>query len=98
MPVHAHHPEKGHTMLTQKWRIRATFVVTLMFGSLLLGEGAPPPPASAGEVVFRVGGDVERPQQWTMDDLATLPRREVRARDRDGTEAAFTGVALVDLL
>jgi DMSO/TMAO reductase YedYZ molybdopterin-dependent catalytic subunit len=33
-----------------------------------------------------------------MDDLATLPRREIRARDRDGTEATFTGVALVDLL
>ena len=84
-------------MLTQKRRIRAAFAVTLMFGLLLLGEGAPPP-ASAGEVVFRVGGDVERPQQWTMDDLATLPRREIRARDRDGTEAAFAGVALVDLL
>jgi len=84
-------------MLTQKWRIGATCVVTLMCGSLLLGEGAPPP-ASAGEAVFRIGGDVERPQQWTMDDLATLPRREIRARDRDGTEAAFAGVALVDLL
>jgi DMSO/TMAO reductase YedYZ molybdopterin-dependent catalytic subunit len=85
-------------MLTQKWRIGATFAVTLMCGSLLLGEGAPPPPASAGEVVFRVSGDVERPQQWTMDDLATLPRHEIRARDRDGKEATFTGVALVDLL
>jgi DMSO/TMAO reductase YedYZ molybdopterin-dependent catalytic subunit len=84
-------------MLTQKWRIKAVFAVTLMFGSLLLGESTPPP-ASAGEVVFRVGGDVERPQQWTMDDLAALPRREVRARDRDGKEATFAGVALVDLL
>jgi DMSO/TMAO reductase YedYZ molybdopterin-dependent catalytic subunit len=85
-------------MLTQEWYIRAAFAVTLMFGSLLLGEGAPPPPASAGEVVFRVGGDIERPQQWTMDELATLPRHEVRARDRDGKEATFAGVALVDLL
>jgi hypothetical protein len=33
-----------------------------------------------------------------LDDLARLPRREVRARDRDGTEATFAGVALVDLL
>jgi len=48
--------------------------------------------------VFRIGGDIARPQQWTLDDLTTLPRREVRARDRDGTEATFTGVALVDLL
>jgi DMSO/TMAO reductase YedYZ molybdopterin-dependent catalytic subunit len=43
-------------------------------------------------------GDIERPQQWTLDDLAALPRREVRARDRDGTEVTFAGVALVDLL
>jgi hypothetical protein len=32
------------------------------------------------------------------DDLATLPRHEVHARDRDGTEVSFAGVALVDLL
>ena len=85
-------------MLTQKWRIRAAFAVVLMLGSLLLDRGTPPAPASAGEVVFRIGGDVERPQQWTMDDLAALPRHEIRARDRDGKEATFTGVALIDLL
>jgi DMSO/TMAO reductase YedYZ molybdopterin-dependent catalytic subunit len=48
--------------------------------------------------VLRIGGDIERPQQWTLDDLATLPRREVRVQDRDSTEATFAGVSLVDLL
>jgi DMSO/TMAO reductase YedYZ molybdopterin-dependent catalytic subunit len=65
---------------------------------VLAGIRAPVPLAAAGEIVFRIGGDVERPQQWTLDDLAALPRHEVRARDRDGTEATFAGVALLDLL
>jgi DMSO/TMAO reductase YedYZ molybdopterin-dependent catalytic subunit len=85
-------------MLTQGWRIKAAFAVVLVCGVVLAGTRTPVPLAAAGEVVFRIGGDIERPQQWTLDDLAKLPRREVRARDRDGTEATFAGVALVDLL
>ena len=71
-------------MLTQGWRMRAAFAVALVCGAVLVGASAPAPLAAAGEVVFRIGGDIERPQQWTLDDLAALPRREVRARDRDG--------------
>src|SRR5499433_1323957 len=85
-------------MLTQEWRRRAAFAVVLVCGTVLVGTRTPAPLAAAGDVVFRIGGDIEQPQQWTLDDLATLPRREVRARDRDGTEATFAGVALVDLL
>src|SRR5215471_7838212 len=85
-------------MLRQGWRLRAVCAVTLLCGTVLVSPRAPAPRAAAGDIVFRIGGDVERPQQWTLDDLTTLPRREVRARDRDGTEATFAGVALVDLL
>jgi DMSO/TMAO reductase YedYZ molybdopterin-dependent catalytic subunit len=85
-------------MLMQRWRVRAAFAVVLVCAAVLVGARAPAPLAAAGEVVFRISGDVERPQQWTLDDLAALPRREVHARDRDGTEATFTGVALVELL
>jgi hypothetical protein len=85
-------------MLMQRWRVRAAFAVVLVCAAVLVGARTPTPLAAAGEVVFRIGGDVERPQQWTLDDLATLPRREVRARDRDGTEATFAGVALIELL
>jgi len=85
-------------MLMQRKRIRAAFAVALVCGTVLVGTRAPAPLAAAGEVVFRIGGDIERPQQWTLDDLATLPRGEVRARDRDGIESTFTGVALIDLL
>ena len=85
-------------MLTQGWRIRTAFVVVLVCGAVLAGTRTPVPFAAAGAVVFRLSGDIERPQQWTLDDLAKLPRREVRARDRDGTEATFAGVALLDLL
>ena len=85
-------------MLTQERCIRTAFAVTLVCSAVLVGAHASAPLAAAGEVVFRIGGDIERPQQWTLDDLAALPRHQVRARDRDGTEATFTGVALVDLL
>jgi DMSO/TMAO reductase YedYZ molybdopterin-dependent catalytic subunit len=85
-------------MLTQEWRIKATFAPALVCGAVLVGAHASAPLAAAGEVVFRIGGDIERPQQWTLEDLAALPRRQVRARNRDGTEATFAGVALVDLL
>lgn len=85
-------------MLTQEWHMRAAFAVALVCSAVLVGVRAPAPLAAAGEVVLRIGGDIERPQQWTLDDLATLPRREVRAQDRDGTEVTFAGVALVDLL
>src|SRR5215467_5098161 len=84
-------------MLTQGWRIKAACAVVLVCGAVLAGR-TPVPLAAAGEIVFRIGGDIERPQQWTLDDLAKLPRREVRARDRDGTEVTFAGVALVELL
>jgi DMSO/TMAO reductase YedYZ molybdopterin-dependent catalytic subunit len=85
-------------MLMQGWHIRAAFAVALVFGTVLVDTRAPAPLAAAGEVVFRIGGDIERPQQWTLDELMALPRREVRARDRDGTEATFAGVALIELL
>jgi DMSO/TMAO reductase YedYZ molybdopterin-dependent catalytic subunit len=85
-------------MPMQRWRVRAAFAVVLVCAAVLVGARTPTSLAAAGEVVFRIGGDVERPQQWTLDDLATLPRREVRARDRDGTEATFAGVALIELL
>src|SRR5262247_4317417 len=85
-------------MLTYERRIRAAFAVILVCSAVLVSTHASDPLAAAGEVVFRIGGDIERPQQWTLDDLAALPRREVRARDRDGTEATFAGVALVELL
>jgi DMSO/TMAO reductase YedYZ molybdopterin-dependent catalytic subunit len=72
--------------------------IVLVCSAVLVGAHAPAPLAAAAEVVFRIGGDVEQPQQWTLDDLAALPRHEVRARNHDGTEVTFAGVVLVDLL
>ena len=94
--VRAGQAQKGEDMPRQRWPVSAVFSVTLIVGCLLAAGHAAP--VLASEAVLRVGGDVERPRQWTMEELAALPRHEVRARDRDGTEATFTGVALVDLL
>jgi len=34
----------------------------------------------------------------TVADLAKLPRKEVKAKDRDGKEATYSGVELLEIL
>jgi hypothetical protein len=55
--------EKGYAMLIKGGHIRAAFAVALVCGTVLVGTCASAPLAAAGEVVFRIGGDIERPQQ-----------------------------------
>jgi DMSO/TMAO reductase YedYZ molybdopterin-dependent catalytic subunit len=45
-----------------------------------------------------VGGDVPHPFTITTATLASLPRRTVRAADHGQPEAAYEGVALMDIL
>jgi DMSO/TMAO reductase YedYZ molybdopterin-dependent catalytic subunit len=47
---------------------------------------------------LRVGGEVERELKLGPAELAKLPRRSVRAKDHDGVESTFEGVALIDVL
>jgi len=48
--------------------------------------------------VLSVSGEVERPLKLSAADLAKLPRRTVRAKDHSGKEAAYEGVALIEIL
>lgn len=50
------------------------------------------------ETGLNISGEVGRPLKLTQADLAKLLRHTERAKDHDGVEAAFAGVALVDVL
>jgi DMSO/TMAO reductase YedYZ molybdopterin-dependent catalytic subunit len=71
--------------------------MTLLCPLLLFGQSSPSLP-SAVDVLLRVGGEIEQPLTLSASDFGKLPRREVRATDRDGKESAFEGVALIDIL
>ena len=47
---------------------------------------------------LRVVGAVERSLHLGPAEIAKLPRRSLRAKDHGGTESAFEGVALADVL
>jgi DMSO/TMAO reductase YedYZ molybdopterin-dependent catalytic subunit len=53
---------------------------------------------TAAEARLKVVGEVPRALTLTADDLAKLPRQTARAKDRDGKEAVFEGVALIEIL
>jgi hypothetical protein len=45
-----------------------------------------------------IGGSVPQPQRLKSADLAKLPRASVKAKDHNGKESMFEGIALVELL
>jgi DMSO/TMAO reductase YedYZ molybdopterin-dependent catalytic subunit len=55
-----------------------------------------PPPQAAGTLT--VTGEVSKPLALTHADLASMSRMSVRARDHDGKEYLFSGIALADIL
>ncbi len=68
-----------------------------LFGSMSApGQSNETPPSAAR--VLNAGGEVLRPLKLTVADLAKLPRQNVSARDHDGNQATFEGVALADIL
>jgi DMSO/TMAO reductase YedYZ molybdopterin-dependent catalytic subunit len=55
--------------------------------------------AAAGpEAILSVTGDIPTPERYSLEQLQKLPVKKVTARDHDGTEAEYTGVAVEELL
>ena len=52
----------------------------------------------APEVLLTVGGEVDHPMKLTRVDLDTFARQSLRAKDHDGKEYKFEGVAIMDIL
>jgi DMSO/TMAO reductase YedYZ molybdopterin-dependent catalytic subunit len=57
-----------------------------------------PPAKDTAPVLLRIRGEAPQPQTITADEFARLPRQSVRARDHDGKEAEFEGVAVFEVL
>jgi DMSO/TMAO reductase YedYZ molybdopterin-dependent catalytic subunit len=54
--------------------------------------------AQTDKPFLSVEGEVIRPLRLTVDDLMKFKPSEVKGKDKDGNEHAFTGVRLVDVL
>jgi DMSO/TMAO reductase YedYZ molybdopterin-dependent catalytic subunit len=52
----------------------------------------------APEVLLTVSGEVEHPLKLTRADLDSFARQSLRAKDHDGKEYKYEGVAMVDIL
>jgi DMSO/TMAO reductase YedYZ molybdopterin-dependent catalytic subunit len=50
------------------------------------------------DVLLTIGGEVPTPLKLTKADLDKLPRRSIRAKDHDGKEYNYEGVALIEIL
>jgi len=57
-----------------------------------------PAPKPAAPVLLKVIGEVPHPLTLTAPEFAELPRQSVRAKDRDGKEVEFEGVAVFEVL
>jgi DMSO/TMAO reductase YedYZ molybdopterin-dependent catalytic subunit len=78
---------------------RSSLVVSLLIPVLTAWAQDPKASAPAApRAVLTVGGEVEHPLRLSAEDLASLPRQSVRARDHKGVEATFEGVAVVEIL
>jgi DMSO/TMAO reductase YedYZ molybdopterin-dependent catalytic subunit len=55
-------------------------------------------PNPAAPVLLRVAGEVPRELELTAEAISRLPRQTIRVKGPDGTESAFEGVRIVELL
>jgi len=54
--------------------------------------------AQTNEAALIVRGEVDQPLSLSLADLRAMPRIKVQAREKNGDEASFEGVALSDIL
>jgi DMSO/TMAO reductase YedYZ molybdopterin-dependent catalytic subunit len=75
-----------------------TFLVIMPSRPTAPGQDRPSSPVTASDIVLSVEGNVPHPLKLTAQDYTRLPRRTVRGTDRDGKEAEFEGVPVIELL
>jgi DMSO/TMAO reductase YedYZ molybdopterin-dependent catalytic subunit len=80
-----------------RWSLIGTFALTLICAAVASAQSVPPS-SSATDVLLVVGGEVEHPLKLTRADLAKFKRQSVQAKDHDGKEGKYNGVALGDIL
>ena len=76
-----------------KFTQRLSLIAFLIAGVLMSASGQKPP-----DVLLTVGGEVDHPMKLTRADLDSFARQSLRAKDHDGKEYKFEGVAVMDIL
>ena len=61
-------------------------------------QDQPKPKSAEPKALLTVKGEVEQPLELAAAGFAKLPRHTVHAKDHDGKEADYEGVALVEVL
>ena len=78
------------------WFLSALLVLHGRLGAPAQDQAAAKP--AQPRAVVSVKGEVEHPLELTEAEFAKLPRQMVHAKDHDGKEADYEGVAVVELL
>lgn len=66
--------------------------------TLAMTAAAQAPQSAAAGTLLTIDGDVAHPTKLTAADLAKLPHVSTKAKEHDGSEATYTGVALIEVL
>lgn len=77
---------------------RVFLVALLIVSSLAISTSAQKAVTPASDVLLAVGGEVATPLKPTRADLDNYPRQALRAKDHDGKDYKYEGVAIVDIL
>src|SRR5262249_39949146 len=89
---------KGEYMRKKEHLNKWTWVTTLLLMCLGSGLARTVSAAETNDVVLRVQGEVGAPLALTLADLQSMPRVEVKVKEKDGSEAAFAGVNLAEIV
>jgi DMSO/TMAO reductase YedYZ molybdopterin-dependent catalytic subunit len=81
-------------------RTACLFAALCIAPGIAVAPGQEPPKSNTApsKTIVSVKGEAERPLELTAEEFAKLPRQTVHAKDHDGKEADYEGVALVELL
>jgi DMSO/TMAO reductase YedYZ molybdopterin-dependent catalytic subunit len=80
------------------WQVLCFSAQLLVFPLAGPIPSADPKPLAAGAAVLQVIGEVPHSIRFSVEDLAHLPRTSVHAKDHDGRDVEFSGVALAEVL
>ncbi|CAA9259525.1 MAG: hypothetical protein AVDCRST_MAG56-2458 [uncultured Cytophagales bacterium] len=88
--------------MNQPMRLRTACLfagwMRLLLAVFLPGNVAFSQSPDAAPATLRVSGEVAKPLSLTLEALEKLNKTELKAKDKDGKEHRYTGVAFADLL
>jgi hypothetical protein len=89
---------RDHRYVQLKFSLALSVCLALVLNASLYKGQTQPHPELNKDVILTVDGEVEHSLKLTLGDLQGLTRLKSRVKDPDGTEAAFEGVPLIEIL